>query len=49
MSPLLFVRIDKKLDLRLARFAKLTGRTKSFYLRQALARQIADLARVFSP
>ena len=43
MSQPLSIRIDKKLDLRLTRIAKLTGRTKSFYLRQALAEQIEDL------
>jgi RHH-type transcriptional regulator, rel operon repressor / antitoxin RelB len=45
MSQPLSIRIDKKLDLRLTRIAKLTGRTKSFYLRQALAEQIEDLER----
>lgn len=43
MSQPLSIRIDKKLDLRLTRIAKLTGRTKSYYLRQALADQIEDL------
>ena len=47
MSQPLSIRIDKKLDLRLTRIAKLTGRTKSFYLRQALAEQIGDLEDLY--
>lgn len=42
MSARLSIRIGKKLDLHLTRIAKLTGRTKSLYLRQALAEQIED-------
>jgi RHH-type transcriptional regulator, rel operon repressor / antitoxin RelB len=37
------IRLDKKLDLRLSRLARKTGRTKSFYIKQAVANQLADL------
>lgn len=36
------VRLPKKLDDRLEEIAKNTGRTKSFYLREALERWIED-------
>ena len=37
------IRLDKKLDLRLDRLARKTGRTKSFYIKQAIAHQLQDL------
>lgn len=37
------VRVDTALDGRLERLAKLTGRTKSFFLSQAVVDQIQDL------
>ncbi|WP_348760596.1 DUF6290 family protein [uncultured Salinisphaera sp.] len=36
-------RADDALDERLARLAKLTGRTKTFYVREALEQHIEDL------
>ena len=36
MTNPLSIRLDKALDSRLERLARLTGRTKSFYLRQAV-------------
>jgi len=47
MNTRLSIRIDKKLDLRFTRIAKLAGRTKSFYLRQALVDQIEDLEDLY--
>ena len=47
MSQPVSIRLDDDLDARLARIARLTGRSKSFYLRQALAEQIEDLEDLF--
>ena len=41
------IRLDDELDARLERIARLTGRSKSFYLRQALVEQIEDLEDLF--
>ena len=41
------IRLDDDLDARLERIARLTGRSKSFYLRQALIEQIEDLEDLF--
>ena len=47
MSHPLSIRLDEDLDSRLERLARLTGRTKSFYLRQAVIDQIDDLEDVY--
>ncbi len=47
MSHPVSIRLDDDLDARLARLARLTGRSKSFYLRQALVEQIEDLEDLF--
>jgi RHH-type rel operon transcriptional repressor/antitoxin RelB len=39
----LSIRLEKALDIRLARLAKLTGRSKSFYVKQAIVEQLQDL------
>ncbi len=44
---MLAVRIPEDLDARLTNIAKKTGRTKSFYVRAALAEQLADLEDYF--
>lgn len=41
------IRLDDELDARLERLARLTGRSKSFYVKQALAEQIEDLEDLF--
>jgi len=41
------IRLDDDLDARLERLARLTGRSKSFYVKQALAEQIEDLEDLF--
>lgn len=40
-------RADDELDARLTRLAHLTGRTKTFYVRQAVESQIADLEDIY--
>ena len=47
MSHPVSIRLDDDLDARLERIARLTGRSKSFYLRQALVEQIEDLEDLF--
>ena len=37
------IRLDKDLDARLERLARLTGRSKSYYVNQALEEQIRTL------
>ena len=37
------IRLPEDLEQRLARLAERTGRTKSFYIKEAIAEQIADL------
>jgi RHH-type transcriptional regulator, rel operon repressor / antitoxin RelB len=37
------IRLDKKLDARLERLARVTGRSKSYYVNQALEEQIQVL------
>ena len=44
---MLAVRLPADLDARLTNIAKKTGRTKSFYVRVALAEQLADLEDYF--
>ncbi len=41
------IRLDEDLDARLERIARLTGRSKSFYVKQALAEQIEDLEDLY--
>ena len=48
MSLFASIRLDKKLDARLARLARLTGRSKSYYVNQALEEQLQRIeARPF--
>lgn len=47
MSQPLSIRLDPDLDARLAQLAKKTGRTKSFYVRQAIEEQIEDLEDLY--
>ena len=37
------IRLPEDLEQRLAKLASKTGRTKSFYIKEAIAEQIADL------
>jgi RHH-type transcriptional regulator, rel operon repressor / antitoxin RelB len=41
------IRLDKKLAARLQRLVRLTGRSKSFYVKQAIEEQIADLEDLY--
>ena len=47
MTHPLSIRLEKALDARLERLARVTGRTKSFYVRQAIVDQIQDLEDAF--
>lgn len=42
MPQPLSIRLDDDRDARLERLARITGRSKSFYVKQALAEQIED-------
>ena len=48
MSQPLSIRLEEKLDSRLERLAKKTGRTKSFYIKQAIAAQLEDLEDLYT-
>jgi RHH-type transcriptional regulator, rel operon repressor / antitoxin RelB len=41
------IRLDKELAARLERLVRLTGRSKSFYIKQAIEEQITDLEDLF--
>ena len=41
------IRLSDELDARLERLARVTGRSKSFYVKQALENQIEDLEDLF--
>ena len=43
----LSIRLDDELESRLDRLARLTGRSKSFYVKQAIADQIEDLEDLY--
>jgi RHH-type rel operon transcriptional repressor/antitoxin RelB len=40
---MLAIRLDPEIESRLARLAKLTGRTKTFYAREAILEHLDDL------
>jgi RHH-type transcriptional regulator, rel operon repressor / antitoxin RelB len=46
-TELVAVRLDEKLLERLNRLAKRTGRSKSFYIKQAIARFMEDMEDTF--
>lgn len=47
MTHPLSIRLDEELDARLARIARLTGRSKSFYVKLAIAEQLEDLEDIY--
>ena len=47
MSRLINFRADEELDKRLERLAKLTGRSKTFYIREAVITHIDDLEDIY--
>ncbi|MEQ8426933.1 MAG: DUF6290 family protein [Gammaproteobacteria bacterium] len=47
MSRLINFRADEELDKRLERLAKLTGRSKTFYIREAVSTHIDDLEDIY--
>jgi RHH-type rel operon transcriptional repressor/antitoxin RelB len=44
---LIAVRVPQEMEDRLARLAKLTGRTKTFYVREALEEHIDELEEIY--
>lgn len=44
---MLAIRLPAEIESRLAALAKLTGRTKSFYVREALLKHLADLEDLY--
>ena len=47
MSRLINFRADDELDKRLERLAKLTGRSKTFYIREAVSIHIDDMEDIY--
>ncbi len=47
MAHPLTIRIDPDIDARLERLAELTGRSKSFYVKQAIEDQLEDLEDLY--
>jgi len=47
MAHPLSIRLDEHLEARLERLARLTGRSKSFYVKQAIEDQIEDLEDLY--
>ena len=47
MTHPLSIRIDPAIDARLERLARLTGRSKSFYVKQAIEDQLEDLEDLY--
>jgi len=47
MAHPLSIRIDEQLDARLERLARLTGRSKSFYVKQAIEDHLEDLEDLY--
>ncbi len=47
MSQSMSIRLDPAIERRLAKLAKLTGRSKSFYVKQAIEAQLADLEDLY--
>ena len=47
MTRMINFRADEELHARLERLARLTGRTKTFYIRQAVASHIEDLEDIY--
>lgn len=47
MTRMINFRADEDLHARLERLARLTGRTKTFYVRQAVASHIEDLEDIY--
>jgi len=44
---MLAIRLPEKLEKRLARLAKRTGRTKTYYAREAIVKYIEDLEDIY--
>lgn len=44
---MLSIRLDSETESRLARLAKITGRTKTFYAREAILKHLEDLEDIY--
>ena len=44
---MLALRLPQEIEIRLEKLAKLTGRTKSFYAREAIVEQLTDLEDLY--
>jgi len=44
---MLAIRLPEKIEKRLDRLAKRTGRTKSYYVREAILKQLEDLEDIY--
>jgi RHH-type rel operon transcriptional repressor/antitoxin RelB len=44
---MLSIRLDSETESRLARLAKMTGRTKTFYAREAILKHLEDLEDIY--
>lgn len=44
---MLAIRLDPEIEKRLERLAKMTGRTKTFYARQAILEHLEDLEDIY--
>jgi RHH-type rel operon transcriptional repressor/antitoxin RelB len=44
---MLAIRLDSETESRLARLAKMTGRTKTFYAREAILKHLEDLEDIY--
>jgi RHH-type rel operon transcriptional repressor/antitoxin RelB len=44
---MLAIRLDSDTESRLARLAKMTGRTKTFYAREAILKHLEDLEDIY--
>lgn len=43
------LRLDDEIDARLNRLAQVTGRTKTFYMKQAITAEITRLEQIYLP
>jgi RHH-type transcriptional regulator, rel operon repressor / antitoxin RelB len=46
-KPMLAIRLPEDIEKRLSNLAKLTGRTKTFYARQAIEQHLDDLEDIY--
>lgn len=47
MSRMINFRVDETIDVRLERMARLTGRTKTWYVREAVSEYLDDMEDIY--